>query len=84
MNDSRTRILFGVLFAAVAIAVVVFFLNTKPSKPAPSASGYYSGPFRNKSNPNMYGNDDGQQVAAPADSTPAAAGAKAGPQTKDL
>jgi len=84
MNDSRTKILFGALLAAVAIAVAVFFFNSKPPKAAPSGPGYYSGPMRNKSNPNIYGTDDGKQVPAPPGDTQVTPGGKPGAKGKDL
>ena len=71
MKPSRSNVLFGVLLAAIAVAVAVFFMNAKEAKAPPSAPGYYSGPFRNKANPNIYGNDDGKQVPAPPGDTPA-------------
>ena len=84
MDKSRTKLLFGVLLAAIAVAVVVFLLNAKESKPAPSAPGYYSGPFRNRANPNIYGSDDGKQVAAPPGDSPATSGDKPDRNLKGL
>lgn len=66
MQDSRRRtyILIGVLI--ICAVVLAFSLGRRePPKPAPSTSGYYTGPMRNKSDPSRYSTEAGQVVPPP-------------------
>lgn len=65
MQDSRrTYILIGVLI--VCAVILAFSLGRrKPPKPAPSTTGYYTGPMRNKSDPSRYATESGQVVPPP-------------------
>ncbi len=65
MDETRRRyVLIGIL---VVCAVILAFSmgRRKPAKPAPSATGYYTGPMRNKSDPSRYATEAGQVVAPP-------------------
>lgn len=65
MDETRRRyVLIGIL---VVCAVILAFSmgRRKPAKPAPSTTGYYTGPMRNKSDPSRYATEAGQVVAPP-------------------
>ncbi len=74
---SNQRIYFLALCAVLVLAVILRFLFTSNSsaRPAPSASGYYTGPMRSKSG-DTFATEEGKVVAPPA-------GPAASPATKD-
>ena len=74
-NDTRTKAAFGGILLVIIIVVILLTRNRTPEKPPPSGSGfYYTGPFRNKKNPNMWGDDNGRPVPPPPDAIPLQSG----------
>lgn len=69
MQESRRiYVLIGILI--VCAVILAFSLGRrKPAKPAPSTTGYYTGPMRNKSNPSIYSTEAGQVVPTPPGSS---------------
>lgn len=68
--NSRTRWLLYVLLA-VSIGIAIVFLSpAEPHYSPPSGGGYYTGPMRSKSDPNVWITADGQRVPPPADAIP--------------
>ncbi len=74
--DSRSSLkrLTGVMVFLIAVAGYVWWnASQPPPKPRPEGgSVYYTGPMRNKGNPNLYGTDDGKAAPAPPGDLPAA------------
>jgi hypothetical protein len=71
MNSSKhTKVLAGVLVAAIICAAILFYRNGQPPKVVPNAPGYYTGPVRNHKDPNIWGDVNGKQVPAPPDAIP--------------
>jgi hypothetical protein len=57
-----------ILLGALIVLAVVVAITMRPGKKvqaAPSQSGYYSGPMRNKNNPSTYTTEDGRVVPPP-------------------
>jgi hypothetical protein len=73
-QQKRMQVLVGVLLAAAVFAAVFLTRNAQSDgKPPPSASGYYTGPMKNKWGTTT--TEDGKLVPQPGESTPAQAGA---------
>lgn len=65
MQAARNKyVLFGLL-AVLAIVLAITLRGGKKVKPAPTTTGYYSGPMRNKSDPTIYSTEEGQRVPTP-------------------
>lgn len=64
-EKTRLKYLAGALVILTLVAVVVLHNYKNPQKAPPSEPGYYSGPFRSKSDPNVYSTDDNKVVPAP-------------------
>lgn len=68
--SKRSKVLTVILVTLVVATVCLFVFNSKPKVDKPTASNYYTGAFRNKKNPNMWGDANGKQAPAPADAIP--------------
>ena len=64
-ESTRQRVVVLVFVALVVVAGFIYFVPRKGSKLAPDNSTYYTGPMRNKSNPNIFTTDDGKVVPTP-------------------
>ncbi|HZO91237.1 MAG TPA: hypothetical protein VFB38_23135 [Chthonomonadaceae bacterium] len=70
-TNRRLQVLSGILIALALVAAVAFYWQRQPEKPPPD-SGYYTGPFRSKGDPNRYATDDGKIVPPPPGASTAA------------
>jgi hypothetical protein len=58
----------GVLLILGIFGVVIWMRFLNPSRPRPEppeGAVYYTGPMKSKGDPNVYGTDEGKQVAPP-------------------
>ena len=81
MNEQkRTQILVGILVTVAVVAAVYLTASgkSKDEKPPPSASGYYTGPMKNKSGKDEYSTEDNKLVPKPASAGSAVSVAPAG------
>jgi hypothetical protein len=82
-NSKRTKVFALVLI--LLIAGTVWRLVSQPKADpieTPTGSAYYHGVFRNKKDPNIWGDETGKQVPPPPDAIPAAAADQSGNATK--
>jgi hypothetical protein len=82
-NSKRTIVLTAVLI--LLIVGTVWRLASKSGPDAivtPTGSTYYHGVFRNKKDPNIWGDETGKQVPPPPDAIPAAAADQSGNAAK--
>lgn len=77
-NNRRLQVLSGLLVVVAIVAVIFIRFFGTPQKPPPSAPGYYSGPMKSKGDPTIFGNEEGQRVAAPPGATTKPASPKDG------
>jgi len=69
-TTNRSKILTAVIITLVACTVWLLYSNSKPVEDKPTASNYFRGAFRNKANPNMWGDENGKPVPAPPGAFP--------------
>lgn len=65
MQGPRGKYLLFGLLTLLAIVLGITLRGGRKSRPAPSTSGYYTGPMRNKNNPAIYTTEDGRKTAPP-------------------
>jgi len=68
--DNRTRWMIGALVVTVAVAAFIFMKASRASMSPPSGLYYYTGPMRNKKDPNIWGDAQGNRVPPPPDAIP--------------
>lgn len=62
--SNRLKSMLAVLFLGSGLAALVWYLSVRPSKPSPTAPGYYTGPFRNKGDSSILATEDGKVTNA--------------------
>ena len=68
-KSDRSKVLTIALAVVLLVAILMFFLRSNEDRPAPSTSGYFSGPMMNKGR-TAYSDDKGHAVQAPAGALP--------------
>ena len=69
-KSNRTKVM-SALIVVLVVGLVWFLAKGSSSNiDKPVASNYYHGVFRNKKNPNMWGDDNGKPVPPPPDAIP--------------
>ena len=69
-KTGRSKVITFLLALVILAAVWILVKQKANDTSSPASSHYYHGVFRNKKDPNIWGDDNGKQVPPPPDAIP--------------